>query len=103
MPWTRHLFDLVRWKYLWRGAAKCLSQEKTCPCCGSTKSSTIDRKWVYRLEQCRRGHIRYRFPYERAEEMRRYYQGEYKQAGLTTDLPTPEALRELVEADFAGG
>ncbi|MGH2510856.1 MAG: class I SAM-dependent methyltransferase [Ktedonobacteraceae bacterium] len=102
MSLLRYVFDYARWKYLCRGVAKRLSQEKICPCCHSTKSRTIDRKLIYRLEQCEQCLIRFRFPYETVEEMNRYYQSDYKQAGLTTGLPTEEQLQELLANSFVG-
>jgi 2-polyprenyl-3-methyl-5-hydroxy-6-metoxy-1,4-benzoquinol methylase len=66
------------------------------------ESTTIDNKFVYRLEQCQSCQIRYRYPCESVEEIHRYYQREYNQPGLTTDLPTPSRLQQLVETNFAG-
>lgn len=102
MAYLTHLLDRPRWKYLWGGVGRRLLQKKNCPCCHSPDSITVDRKWVYRLEQCKQCQIRYRFPYETPEQMRRYYQGDYAQAGLTTDLPSAEELRQLLKSNFAG-
>jgi 2-polyprenyl-3-methyl-5-hydroxy-6-metoxy-1,4-benzoquinol methylase len=102
MSLMTHFVDLPRWKYLWKGATRRVYQKKKCPCCGSSESVTIDHKLVYRLEQCRGCRIRYRYPYERAEEMCQYYQDEYNEPGLTTEQPTPDQLRHLTESNFAG-
>lgn len=102
MTYLKHLLDRPRWKYLWSGLGRRLSQKKNCPCCHSPDSITVDRKLVYRLEQCRHCLIRYRFPYETPEQMSRFYQGEYTQVGLTTDLPNAEELRRLLESSFVG-
>jgi hypothetical protein len=102
MRYLKHVFDRARWHFLWAGCARRLSQKKSCPCCGAPDSTAVDRKLVYTLEQCQRCRIRYRFPYESAEEMHRYYQDEYQEEGLT-DLPAPHEIEELVARNFAGG
>jgi 2-polyprenyl-3-methyl-5-hydroxy-6-metoxy-1,4-benzoquinol methylase len=102
MKYLKHLLDRPHWKYFWGGIGRRLAQKKTCPCCHSLDSTTVDRKLVYRLERCKQCLILYRFPYETPEQMHRFYQGEYTQAGLTTDLPSAEKLRQLLKRSFAG-
>ena len=90
-----------RWRYLWQGIAG-LSSERHCPCCGDVANKRIDRKFVYTLNECMRCEILYRHPRESGGEMREFYQGEYAESGLTTELPEPEELDALVAANFAG-
>src|SRR5207248_1876617 len=97
-----HLFDVARYRYFLAGCLKRLYQKKVCPCCGGEDSQTIDRKLVYRLEACARCAIRFRYPTDSAAEMRRYYEHDYRQKGLTTDLPEPRVLERLLATNFAG-
>jgi 2-polyprenyl-3-methyl-5-hydroxy-6-metoxy-1,4-benzoquinol methylase len=104
MSYATHLTDLARWRYLWRGCVKRLVQPKKCPCCGAAASRTMDRKLVYRLERCERCAVRYRWPYETPDEMRKYYQQEFSsnENNLTGDVPDAATLEQLRQTDFAG-
>jgi SAM-dependent methyltransferase len=93
---------LERLAYATRGLVNRLIQEKTCPCCRSTNSKPIDRKFAYTLERCDRCNILFRFPYESAEEMKKYYETAYHQKGLTTQLPNDKELALLLNTNFSG-
>lgn len=97
-----HLLDAARWKYLWSGSMKRLTQSQRCPCCRSPVGETIDRKLIYSFVECRECRLCYRFPYETAAELSRYYERVYEEHGLTTDLPDDRQLSALVHAAFAG-
>lgn len=96
-----HVFDPRRWAYLLRGAIA-LGSPRACPCCGATESTPVDRKLVYSLQACARCEILYRHPRESGADMREFYQGEYEQPGLTTDLPSRAELDALLATNFAG-
>lgn len=100
--WLGHLFDFARYRYFFSGCLKLVLQKKICPCCGAEDSTTIDRKLIYRLERCSRCAVRFRYPTDSAAEMRRYYEHEYRQKGLTTDLPDERELAQLLAVNFAG-
>jgi len=63
--------------------------------CGSDKTCIIDRKLVYTFEQCLDCGIMFRFPYEESSKLNSFYQYDYKQPGLTTDLPSADDVKEL--------
>lgn len=89
-------------QYLLSGISRRVRQAKVCPCCETETSLPVDRKLVYTLEECQSCRILYRFPYETADEMSLFYQTGYKQAGMTTDLPSPDQLRVLKAHSFKG-
>lgn len=75
---------------------------KECPACHSSTSHTADRKWSYELLRCDECALLYRYPRESSSRMKEFYQKDYKQSGLTTDLPTAPQLSDLMSTNFAG-
>jgi cyclopropane fatty-acyl-phospholipid synthase-like methyltransferase len=72
----------------------------TCPSCGHTKNKVIDRKYlVTTLRRCDNCKLLFRAPTTTPEENKTFYQKEYSQ-GMTTELPSTEKLRLMVEHDF---
>jgi 2-polyprenyl-3-methyl-5-hydroxy-6-metoxy-1,4-benzoquinol methylase len=92
----------ARMKYLLAGMRHRFTRPAVCPCCGARGGKTVDQKYVYRLFRCENCGILYRHPSETQEEMNAFYQSEYAQAGLTTDLPDEKELNRLIETNFAG-
>jgi hypothetical protein len=92
--------DAGRWRYLLQGIAG-LPRTRRCPCCADTHATRIDRKWVYSMNACERCEILYRHPRESRDRMRQFYQGEYAEPGLTTELPTRAELDALVASNFS--
>jgi hypothetical protein len=75
----------------------------TCGYCGSRDNSAIDRKHlVTTLRKCRECNFQFRHPADRADFNSKFYQDDYTQAGLTTDMPPPEELERLKAQNFAG-
>ena len=74
-----------------------------CPSCGSENAKTIDAKFfgLTNLLQCSECFLRYRFPTDSTDFNYQFYQGNYVQSGLTTDLPSKEELHELMRTSFA--
>jgi 2-polyprenyl-3-methyl-5-hydroxy-6-metoxy-1,4-benzoquinol methylase len=97
---TSENLQAARWVYFLEGLVRRFQTEKQCPCCGARSSRRVDRKFFYTLEKCEHCQILYRYPYDSPEEMRQYYQRQYSQAGLTTDLPTEADLQRLLEQNF---
>ncbi len=87
-------------RYAVSGLLRRPRQKRTCPSCGSASYQRIDRKGFHELLRCGRCFLLYRWPYETQEEMARFYQRTYKQAGLTTELPGPAALSDLIATGF---
>ena len=90
------------WPFLLRDLTRRALKPKTCPCCGSSQSTLVDRKLIFTLEKCAGCKILYRFPYETPDEMAAFYQRAYQQKGLTTDLPTLAEVEELKARCFRG-
>lgn len=74
-----------------------------CPSCGSTDATVVDRKLLglTNLLQCSSCYLRYRFPTDSKELNYKFYQYDYVQPGLTTDLPGKEQLQHLMQTNFA--
>lgn len=91
-----------RIEYGVRGLFKRFTQAQQCPSCGSEMSVGLDRKGPYELRDCRQCSLQYRWPYETSEEMKIFYQRDYQQSGLTTELPSDAELEELLKVNFSG-
>jgi 2-polyprenyl-3-methyl-5-hydroxy-6-metoxy-1,4-benzoquinol methylase len=87
-------------KYLISGLTNRIGQPRKCPACLSDKSIVADRKMLHRLFECQDCFLRYRYPVESPEQMRQFYQSDYQQKGLTTDLPTDVELASLMQNQF---
>ena len=76
-------------------------QKPTCPSCGSTNHKTIDRKFIVTsLKECEECNIYYRFPGDATDFNKEFYQEDYIEKGLTTDLPSSAVLKKLIETSF---
>lgn len=61
----------------------------------------IDRKYVVTtLRKCRECNFQYRYPLDKPSFNETFYQDDYVQEGLTTDLPSAEELQKLVDSNF---
>ncbi len=94
------ILDCKSWRYFIQGLTRRLTQLKQCPCCGSSKTTAVDRKFFHTLEQCSGCGILFRFPRDSTAELNEFYQHEYSQPGLTTELPSLQELRALIAAGF---
>ena len=74
-----------------------------CPSCGSESAKVIDTKFLglTNLLQCGECFLRYRFPADSTDFNYQFYQSNYVQPGLTTDLPSDEELTKLMQTNFA--
>lgn len=93
---------LEKLAYAASGLFKRAGQLRVCPSCGCNEARLIDRKGFHGLFRCGECALQYRWPYETAQEMARFYQGRYRQAGLTTDLPDADTLQVLMRQQFRG-
>ena len=94
------ILDCKSWRYFIQGLTRRLTQVKQCPVCGSSKTTAVDRKFFHTLEQCSGCGILFRFPRDSTAELNEFYQHEYSQPGLTTELPSLQELRALIAAGF---
>lgn len=84
------------------GCYRRISQQKKCPCCAGTGFDIVDAKFPYQLLRCCGCAILTRFPTESPAAMSAFYETEYSQQGLTTDLPTDSDLAALLNSNFEG-
>lgn len=88
--------------YLARGLLGRLKTGPRCPCGAPGIGSALARKGFHTLHACGTCGLLYRHPRESADEMVSFYEDGYAEPGLTTELPTPEALDELLRRGFVG-
>jgi len=94
--------DWKKFEYAVDGLLRRARQRCACPSCGSLASKRLDRKGFHELRHCNNCELMYRWPYETQKEMARFYQNTYQQTGLTTDLPDPASLTNLLATSFRG-
>lgn len=92
----------TKFDYLMRSVLN-VNQESKCPCCGSTSQRVIDRKYVVTtLRECLNCHFYYRHPVDKSTFNEQFYQEDYVEKGLTTDLPGDKELKSLMANLFKG-
>ena len=96
------MIDRAKWWYVLDGFIRSWRQQRVFPSCGSRGSHSVDRKGFHQLLRCDGCGLLYRWPYETQDEMQRFYQRAYQQAGLTTDLPDAATLETLMQNGFRG-
>jgi 2-polyprenyl-3-methyl-5-hydroxy-6-metoxy-1,4-benzoquinol methylase len=89
-------------KYMVSGATGRISRSPCCPSCRSCRSEQLDRKYFHALLLCSECKLLYRFPGENPEEMTAFYEDDYAESGLTTELPSDAELRVLIDTGFRG-
>lgn len=93
--------------YAFQSIVKSLDgKHNLCPSCGSPKyfffGGKAFSKFPTSLRNCQNCNLLYRFPTTLESESLRFYELEYSQPGLTTDLPDKATLSNLVSKDFIG-
>src|SRR6185503_5040907 len=79
-----------------------LHQGFDCPCCGSSGSTVVSRKYlVTALRRCHNCALQFRTPTTSEKESYSFYQAEYAQ-GFTTEMPSAEELEMLKQKQFKG-
>lgn len=86
--------------YFAQGLVVGLSTTSVCPSCGCEQADRVDRKYFHMLLGCANCGLLFRFPQEGERSMIRFYQKNYKQSGLTTDLPDDKTLSKLISSNF---
>jgi 2-polyprenyl-3-methyl-5-hydroxy-6-metoxy-1,4-benzoquinol methylase len=81
-----------------------MREDIACPSCGNTDTILVRRKYfVTSLRECNNCGLRFRCPKGDPEAAHRFYVSEaYKQQGLTTDIPSSDTLKKLLNTGFAG-
>ena len=74
-----------------------------CPSCGGACDNVIDKKLcgITTLLECKNCLLRFRFPPDSSEYNFQFYQDNYVQPGLTTDLPSEEDVSLLMKTNFS--
>lgn len=96
------VFSIQAWRYLVSGLTGRIGPRKQCPCCAQTEFTVVDRKFFHDLSRCENCGILFRYPGEPADQSHEFYQRQYQEPGLTTDLPDKKHLERLIETKFAG-
>lgn len=94
--------DVDLWRYQFSGLARRFYQNRACPACGSSHAKQVDWKGVHQLYECDSCFLLYRFPGEDAIELDAFYQDDYAEPGITTQLPSDQELAALINTNFAG-
>lgn len=97
-----HLTNARKWRYAIAGLTGRFGNKKRCPCCGSGLSKTLDRKFFHTMEECQACGILFRHPGEKPVDAIQFYQSDYAEPGLTTELPSEEVLQRLKSTNFKG-
>jgi hypothetical protein len=76
-------------------------EKKICPFCGSEENRIADRKYIITtLVECSRCHLYFRHPSDGKDFNKKFYQEEYEERGITTDLPDPAQMQKLKADNF---
>jgi 2-polyprenyl-3-methyl-5-hydroxy-6-metoxy-1,4-benzoquinol methylase len=76
---------------------------KTCPYCGCATSQVIDRKYfVTKLLKCNDCKLMFRYPKDVIHFNEKFYQDEYEEFGMTTNIPNDHTLELLKSSNFRG-
>ena len=76
--------------------------EKKCPYCGSRKNTLIDRKYlITTLLECNQCKLMFRHPLDTGKFNTKFYNSQYNQNGITTDLPTVKELDQYLQNKFS--
>jgi len=89
--------------YFLGSAKKSLWQQGlNCPCCGSSRSTLVRRKYlVTALRRCGKCSLQFRTPTTTEKESNQFYQNGYAH-GFTTEMPSPDELEVLKQKEFKG-
>jgi len=94
-------FDYLLWAF--RKSFRDGNDATACPACGEIKTKLVRRKWVVTaLRECPVCLLRFRTPKDDLTTVEKFYVDEVYKQGFTTDLPSDEQLKAMVENRFAG-
>lgn len=84
-------------------AAQFIKARFTCPNCGSSRGTIVDRKFVVtQLRRCADCELLFRTPTDDPAFNASFYENNYTQ-GFTTDLPSDAELAKLKQSNFSAG
>jgi len=86
--------------YFLKSASRYFS-DAACPYCKSTSVSVIDRKYIFtRLFECNNCHLYFRHPKDEPGFNADFYQDDYTEYGITTNIPPSDVLEEYKKTNF---
>ena len=100
--YIKKLGKLNNWQYLISGLTGSLGKINRCPGCNAVSNIKVDKKFFHVLHACQDCGLLFRHPKETKQQMDKFYQTEYSEPGLTTELPAQEELARLLKTEFAG-
>ncbi len=94
---------MARWQFLYRTVKRYLSNaDSICPHCGRADTERLGTKYVIlQLRRCRDCQLMFRYPKDDVRTNIEYYQDEYEEGGITTELPDDETLKYLLDSAFS--
>lgn len=100
-PYTMSKIDYLLWAF--RKSLRDGREAVVCPACGEKKSRLVRRKWgVTALRECPACLLRFRTPKDDPTSVERFYVDEVYKQGFTTDLPSDDQLKAMMQNRFAG-
>lgn len=76
--------------------------KKECPYCTQNDVNIIDRKYLFTtLLECESCNLMFRHPLDSEKFNFKFYNSDYNQNGITTDLPSSVQLKSLIDSKFA--
>jgi SAM-dependent methyltransferase len=93
--------DYLLWAF--RKSLRGGGEATACPACGETGNRLVRRKWgVTALRECPACLLRFRTPKDDPGFAEKFYADEVYKQGFTTDLPSDDELKAMLERRFAG-
>ena len=93
--------DYLLWAF--RKTLRGGSEATACPACGEKMTTLVRRKWlVTALRECPACLLRFRTPKDDPASVEKFYVDEVYKQGFTTDLPSDDQLRAMMQSHFAG-
>ena len=77
------------------------NSNSSCPYCGSIKNKIVDRKYlVTRLFECSSCQLMFRHPKDKLDFNKKFYQDDYAEFGMTTNIPSDIEIQKLLSSNF---
>lgn len=94
------MINLNKVSYLLKSATHYF-QPKKCPYCDQVEFDIVDTKYlVTQLLSCKSCNLMFRHPQDNANYNFKFYNNQYEQEGITTDLPDPATLQNFIDTKF---
>ena len=93
---------MARWPFLFKTLRRyALCSDISCPHCKSCHTRCIGTKWfVLQLRSCQDCHLMFRYPKDDNRVNYEYYQKDYDEPGLTSEIPDEQTLNGMLKSEF---